>query len=408
LTIDSIYDRVAPFGVLDEGILSLHINDFADIDVIATHHNTGQPVLNIPFDSRMHYNLSSFGIRHHATQESIDSDGLSRHRLIVNQSTLPQGEGELNIELTGTVFEVMSPIVIEIVLDSQSPTVSVEPGTFSNLDSLQINNIPVQITIQDDFGVPKEGVELHWCYVRGGIVVQASRTSVSMQHEGTADTASSFSAVLDIESQGVEFEKSDRLSVWFTHSDRAGNLLSGQGTEPSPLDVYIVWMAYEPTPISIVSTPYRPVLGEIISIEFTLENMGFLNGTTDVYLLDADGLLLGNTTFMLEPDERESVVWTVEAWEVGRLGMVIQLDDETLLIPVPLADVIAEDTDAKSSNSELGLNILLVLLAAGAVVASILMRKQRIKSLYDEYDYFEEEDLVPPRPAGLDDTDQEE
>jgi hypothetical protein len=408
LTIDSIYDRVAPFGVLDEGILSLHINDFADIDVIATHHNTGQPVLNIPFDSRMHYNLSSFGIRHHATQESIDSDGLSRHRLIVNQSTLPQGEGELNIELTGTVFEVMSPIVIEIVLDSQSPTVSVEPGTFSNLDSLQINNIPVQITIQDDFGVPKEGVELHWCYVRGGIVVQASRTSVSMQHEGTADTASSFSAVLDIESQGVEFEKSDRLSVWFTQSDRAGNLLSGQGTEPSPLDVYIVWMAYEPTPISIVSTPYRPVLGEIISIEFTLENMGFLNGTTDVYLLDADGLLLGNTTFMLEPDERESVVWTVEAWEVGRLGMVIQLDDETLLIPVPLADVIAEDTDAKSSNSELGLNILLVLLAAGAVVASILMRKQRIKSLYDEYDYFEEEDLVPPRPAGLDDTDQEE
>ncbi|MGB2156150.1 MAG: hypothetical protein ACPHZ4_04030 [Candidatus Poseidoniaceae archaeon] len=408
LTIDSIYDRVAPFGVLDEGILSLHINDFADIDVIATHHNTGQPVLNIPFDSRMHYNLSSFGIRHHASQEFIDSDGLSRHRLVVNQTTLPQGEGELKIELTGTVFELMDPIVIEIILDSQSPTVSVEPGTFSNLDSLQINNIPIQITIQDDFGVPKEGVELHWCYVRGGVVVPASRTSIPMQHEGTSDTASSFSAVLDVESQGVEFEKSDRLSVWFTHSDRAGNLLSGQGTELSPLDVYIVWMAYEPTPISIESTPYRPVLGELISIEFTLENMGFLNGTTDVYLLDADGLLLGNATFMLEPDERESVVWTVEAWDVGRLGMVIQLDDDDLLIPVPLADVIAEDADAKSSNSELGLNILLVLLAAGAVIASILMRRQRIRSLYDEYDYFEDEDLAPPRPAGLDDADQEE
>ncbi|MGB2340317.1 MAG: hypothetical protein ACPH9K_04880 [Candidatus Poseidoniaceae archaeon] len=408
LTIDSIYDRVAPFGVLEEGILSLHINDFADIDVIATHHNTGQPVLNIPFDSRMHYNLSSFGIRHHASQEFIDSDGLSRHRLVVNQTTLPQGEGELKIELTGTVFELMDPIVIEIILDSQSPTVSVEPGTFSNLDSLQINNIPIQITIQDDFGVPKEGVELHWCYVRGGVVVPTSRTSIPMQHEGTSDTASSFSAVLDVESQGVEFEKSDRLSVWFTHSDRAGNLLSGQGTELSPLDVYIVWMAYEPTPISIESTPYRPVLGELISIEFTLENMGFLNGTTDVYLLDADGLLLGNATFMLEPDERESVVWTVEAWDVGRLGMVIQLDDDDLLIPVPLADVIAEDADAKSSNSELGLNILLVLLAAGAVIASILMRRQRIRSLYDEYDYFEDEDLAPPRPAGLDDADQEE
>ena len=66
------------------------------------------------------------------------------------------------------------------------------------------------------------------------------------------------------------------------------------------------------------------------------------------------------------------------------------------------------DGDGTSSNSELGLNVLLVLLAAGAVIASMLIRKQRMKSLYDEYDDFEEEDLPPPRPQGLDDVDQEE
>ena len=175
-----------------------------------------------------------------------------------------------------------------------------------------------------------------------------------------------------------------------------------------PLDVYIVWMAYEPTPMSVEATPYRPVLGEIITIEFTLENLGFLNGSTDVVLMDADGLVLDNATFFLEPDEQKSVTWSVEAWDTGRLGMVIQLDDDPLLIPVPLADVMAEDVDGKSSNSELGLNILLVLLAAGAVVASIMMRRQRIQSLYDEYEEFEEDDLPPPRPSDLDDADQEE
>ena len=408
LSIDSIYDRVAPFGLLDEGVLSLHVDDFADIDVVVYHHNTNKRVKNIPFDSRMHYNLSSFGIGHYASEEFVDSDGLSRHRLVVNQTTLPQGEGELNIELEGTVFDIISPILIEIALDSQAPTVSLEPGTFSNLDSLAINNIPVQITIQDDLGVPNEGVELHWCYVRSGIVVPASKHSMAMSHVGSSDTIASFSTVLDIESQGVEFEKSDRLSIWFSQTDRAGNLLSGQATELMPLDVYVVWMAYEPVPFDIEATPYRPVLGELISIEFTLENMGYLNGTTEVYLLDSDGLILDNANFTLEPDENQSVVWVVEAWDVGRLGMTIRLDDDGLLIPVPLADVVAEDFEAKSSNSELGLNILLVLLAAGAVVASILMRKQRMKSLYDEYDYFEEEDLAPPRPAGLDDADQEE
>ena len=408
LRIDSIIDRVAPFGILDDGVLTLHPNDFADIDIIVVHHETAEQALNIPFDTRMHYNLSSFGLRHAVTAEIVDSQGQSRHRLVVNQTTLPQGEGELNIEMTGSVFEVQNDIMIELLLDSQAPTVSLEPGTLTNLDSLQINDIPVQISIQDDFGVPKEGAELHWCFVRGGIVVSDSTSSVPMTHVGTTGNIASFSTILDIESQGVAFEKTDRLSVWFTHSDRAGNLLSGQGTALMPLDVYIVWMAYEPTPTSINAEPYRPVLGDIITIEFTLENLGYLNGSTNVTLMDADGLVLGDATFFLEPDEQKSVVWTVEAWTTGRLGMVIQLDDDPLLIPVPLADVLYEDVDAKSSNSELGLNVLLVLLAAGAVVASILMRRQRIQSLYDEFEEYEEEDLPPPRPSGLDDADQEE
>ena len=123
---------------------------------------------------------------------------------------------------------------------------------------------------------------------------------------------------------------------------------------------------------------------------------------------DFGDTLDGRARFDLEPDQRESVVWSVEAWTIGRLGMGIQLDDDPLLIPVPLGDIKAEDPDAKSSNSELGLNVLLVLLAAGAVIASILMRKQRIKSLYDEYDELEEWDSPPPRPTGLDDADQEE
>ena len=406
--IDAVADRVAPFGLLEDGLLTLHPDDFADIDVVVLHHETEQRAFNIPFDTRMHYNISSFGIRHLVTPEFVDSQGLSRHRLVVNQSTLPQGEGELKIEMTGTVFEVENHITVELLLDSQAPTVSLEPGVFTNLDSLHINEIPVQISIQDDFGVPKEGVELHWCFVRGGIVVPNSLTSIPMTHEGTTGNIASFATTLDIESQGVAFERSDRLSVWFSHTDRAGNVLSGRGTELMPLDVYIVWMAYEPTPMSVEATPYRPVLGQIITIEFTLENLGFLNGSTDVVLMDADGLVLDNATFFLEPDEQKSVTWSVEAWDTGRLGMVIQLDDDPLLIPVPLADVMAEDVDGKSSNSELGLNILLVLLAAGAVVASIMMRRQRIQSLYDEYEEFEEEDLPPPRPSDLDDADQEE
>ena len=127
-----------------------------------------------------------------------------------------------------------------------------------------------------------------------------------------------------------------------------------------------------------------------------------------MYLFDGEELLLENTTFTLEPGQQEQVIWEVEAWTLGRLGLVVQIGDDPLLIPVPLADVADADVDGTSSNSELGLNVLLVLLAAGAVIASMLIRKQRMKSLYDEYEDFEEEDFPPPRPQGLDDIDQEE
>ena len=37
----------------------------------------------------------------------------------MNQMTIPQGEGELSIELTGSVFEVDNSLSIELILDSQ-------------------------------------------------------------------------------------------------------------------------------------------------------------------------------------------------------------------------------------------------------------------------------------------------
>ena len=70
----------------------------------------------------------------------------------------------------------------------------------------------------------------------------------------------------------------------------------------------------------------------------------------------------------------------------------VQIGDDPLLIPVPLADVVDADVDGKSSNSELGLNVLLVLLAAEQL-SPRFNPKTRMKSLYDEYEDFEEEDL---------------
>ena len=403
-----VKDRVAPFGTFQNNLLTMHLDDFADIGIIIVHENTSEPALNIPFDSRVTWNVTHNAATSYSTESTIDMTGLSSHRLILNWMTIPNGVAILNIGLTGSVFSSSTPLSIGLQIDEQSPTVTLEPGTFSDLDSNDLNDVPITIHITDDYGVSEQGAMVHWCYVRAGKVVEGSIGEKYLDSIGTTGDITSFQTVLDVEQTGVLFEKSDRLSVWFSHQDRSGNPMVGEATEFSPLEVYVVWMAFEPIPVSIEATPYRPSVGESIDIVLTVENIGYLSGSTSFILQDGDGIKLGNVTFNLEAGERKSITWEIEAWKEGRLGMMLKMDNNTILIPVPMADVSDDSVNQKSSASELGLNILIVILAAGAVVGAYLMRKQRIKDLYDEFDLEDEVIKPPPRPLDLMDIGEEE
>ena len=406
--LDDVKDRVAPFGTFQNNILTLQLDDFADIDVIIVHENTSEPALHIPFDSRVTWDVIHNAATSFSTESTIDMTGLSSHRLVLNWMTIPNGVATLNIGLTGSVFNSSTPLSIGLQIDEQSPTVALELGTFSDLDSNNLNNVPITIHITDDYGVSERGAMVHWCYVRAGKVVEGSIGEKYLDSIGTTGEITSFQTILNVEQTGVLFEKSDRLSVWFSHQDRSGNPMVGEATEFNPLEVYVVWMAFEPVPVSIEATPYRPSVGEIIDIVLTVENIGYLNGSTSFILQDGDGIKLREITFNLEAGERESITWEIETWTTGRLGMTLEMDNNSVLIPVPLADVTDDSVDQKSSASELGLNILLFILAAGAVVATYLMRKQRIKDLYDEFDLDDDSIKPPPRPLDLMDIDEEE
>ena len=160
-----------------------------------------------------------------STESTIDTAGLASHRLVLNWMTIPNGVATLNIGLTGSVFNFSSPLNIQLQIDEQSPTVTLEPGMFNDLDSNEINDIPVTIHIRDDFGVSQNGAMIHWCYVRAGKVVEGSIGEMSLDWIGTSGEITSFQTNLDVEQTGVLFEKSDRLSVWFSHKDLSRSLL---------------------------------------------------------------------------------------------------------------------------------------------------------------------------------------
>ena len=73
--------------------------------------------------------------------------------------------------------------------------------------------------------------------------------------------------------------------VWFEGTDASGRSIIGEGTsDVDPIETKIRWIEYEPEMVEIVTTPYRPQVGDIIYIDTIVENIGLVNGQSNLSL----------------------------------------------------------------------------------------------------------------------------
>ena len=127
-----------------------------------------------------------------------------------------------------------------------------------------------------------------------------------------------------------------------------------------PIQSIIRWVAYEPELGNIIATPYRPMVGDIISIECSVSNIGLLDGDSNLTLFDGDGKVIQRLNFTLLVDMDFTHTFEVEAWTDGDLGLQIQIDGQEK-VPVPISNVENRVVDSSSSQTTLlGLSILSV------------------------------------------------
>ena len=152
--------------------------------------------------------------------------------------------------------------------------------------------------------------------------------------------------------------------VWFDGSDASGRSIIGIGTSNvEPIETIIRWIAYEPELDEIITTPYRPEVGDIISIQCRIQNIGLLEGQSNLTLVDGNGKELETINFTLLVNMEFVHTFEVEAWQEGDLGLHLQLDGQDLT-PVPISNVqVRTDDDANSQTTLLGLSVLSVFIA---------------------------------------------
>ena len=141
------------------------------------------------------------------------------------------------------------------------------------VDSDKLDQVQIQVTMVDDHGLNDEPLGMHWNYVRNGRIIENSQGSATLPVEFQSVKSNLYSAIINMNSS-TDLQKGDNLMVWFEGYDASGRPITGQGTsDVDPIDTIVRWIAYEPEIAEIITTPYRPELGDIISIECGIRNM---------------------------------------------------------------------------------------------------------------------------------------
>ena len=176
------------------------------------------------------------------------------------------------------------------------------------------------------------------------------------------------------------------------------------------LNVGVTYYAFEPLLTELSATPFRPTVGENVSVYARIANNGLLPGEFQVVLRDDEGREHANETAYLGIGEWVNFVWNVEAWKEGRLGLSLEIVNHTPQIPVPLADI--QDGDAESTSGGMAVLSLSVLSLIVAAMVLFVVRQQR--SQREEAYHLERIRRIvtlrrpPPVPLDLVDTPQEE
>ena len=402
-------DQTQPFGALTDTDIWVHADDNLLVQTTLYHTNTTLQAEYLPVAVYLQATLSD-GERSVQHNSSFSLTGTLSMSLPLDSLILRHRQATLDLEVIG-IPHLLSFRTFNITFDQDSPILSIPPGILSHVDSDSFEEQQVIVSVSDEVGMNLDSVVMHWYFTRGGIEIENSAGSSTLEYLSGSGPTFTFSSSVNLQPSNKSLlVKNDRLLVWFSGSDLSGRAISGFGTEGLPLTPQFRWMAFEPQFEDIIVTPYRPVVGEQLSIFVRVSNIGVLSGNMTVECYDDVGRLLASNSSMIEGGSWVDYEWEVEAWKTGRLGITVKIVNYTGNVPIPVADVQAYQDQESQAVTALGFAGLVFLLASGVFVAALLHRREKNNQFtaLQVNSAMDHRTLPPPRPKDLVDLTQEE
>jgi hypothetical protein len=373
----NITDATGPSGVNTGDTQWFHRNDRIHHTLGLYHRNSSRPAANLPHPGTVDWQLTD-GARSIEGTVNITNRSTAVVVFNVDANVMHRDVGLVNMTVNGMEGYGINELGYNIVIDETPPALLLTSSTLNRLSSDALGSVPVDITLLDDTALDSDTLTVHVSIQRLGSEVPGSAFTVSVPLTDINGTAHRFNGTVDMGVHLGGLARSDTLWVWFEVADRSGRPLEGLGASTRPLVVGIDWVAFEPSITDLSATPYRPVTGDPVSVFVQVDNLGVEPGSTTLVLRDGEGTVLRSMLLDLNASESTKLVWTVEAWAEGRLGLTIELENRTPRIPVPLADVSpANEDESAGQMAALSLSLLSVLVAFSVLVVVRHHRSER-------------------------------
>jgi len=306
----SITDLTLPEGQFNQTTRWFHRNDIVMHEIVLYHANTTVLAEHLPDNGSFTWTLDD-GERESSGTFDLTQTGHMVFNLSVSENIMYNDRGHVRVFPTGYETYGLLPLSYQIVVDDIAPKLVVSPGTFDRLKSDQLS-LNLTVSVVDDTDMPPDGLSMHSVMYRLGQPLASTERVDVLGVSGHLNDYTLYSGLVDFSPAGTVLQRGDFLLVWFDTDDRSGRALTGYGSQGSPINVPITWIAFEPAFTDLSATPYRPMVGDNVTVYARVVNQGQIGGSMTVVLTDGEGQFIDSATHSLNTGEWVNVVWHLD------------------------------------------------------------------------------------------------
>jgi hypothetical protein len=393
------------------------------------HSGSGALAVNIPENLEVEFKVV-YGTQEIKMSTSVNEDASFDGSMILPSRvplnpTMPVSTEVLNVPGVGS-SDINSDA--SVTVDSKAPTVLFDQSTYPDsslvlLESDLINDVFVTVTMVDEIGMIEGPLDVAWVILRSGAAVAGSENTGQLTMIDDGESKDVYQGYIDFTPlNGMSIEQGDQIAFWVTSTDRAGNVVTGLGSESAPRMPTLRIMKFNPEYTRVVINPTStPMVGDMLTLQTFWENDGKREGsiTVGLYELNPESgqwspalttLSDGPTEIILGAQSSSvNTQFQWESWSEGQPLLVLIMEDPETgemdwnndngrNIDLSGINVQPLPVDAESNT---GLYMVIgVAVIAVALVAILVMRTRGDEDYYYdddddgeyEYEYEEEED----------------